>query len=190
MTKVCNERHVSCGSRLTNLATKLKWDAAHPMIRFKGWGCYILAFDDGDGAQLTRITHCATSAFVVVGAAHQFITSKSAKLINNHSDHDACFRIAALPDIPVINFFDGGNGPKSVAFYGGGTSQEFTKVCKQMERAIEAERCKPDDKVLTEVRKSAASANKAKSTAITATARAKAKVRSEGRAMRREVSLG
>jgi hypothetical protein len=35
MTKVCNERHVLCGSRLKELGTKLAWDAAAPMIKFK-----------------------------------------------------------------------------------------------------------------------------------------------------------
>ena len=160
------------------------------MVKFKKWGCYILTFSDDEDTKLLRIIHCATLARLEVGPSHQFITRKTAKLINNHSDHDAAFRIAALPDIPVINFFEGGVGPKSYAFFGGGTSQQFTKVCKDMERTIDAERCKPDDKVLKEVRQSAASASKAKSSAVTATARAKAKVRSEGRAMRREVYLG
>ena len=189
-TKVSNERHVLCGSRLKELKSQLEWAAEALMVKFKKWGCYILTFSDGEEAKLLRIVHCATSARGDVGASHQFITRKTAKLINNHSGHDACFRIPALPDIPAIIFFDGGVGPKSYPFVGGGTSQEFNKVCKQMERAIEQERCKPADKVLTEVRKSAAIANKAKPSAVIITARANAKVRSEGTAMRREVSLG
>ena len=59
-----------------------------------------------------------------------------------------------------------------------------------MGRTSEAEACKPDAGVLTEVRKSAASASKAKSSSVIVSARAKAKQRSDGKALGREVSLG
>ena len=116
-------------------------------------------------------------------------TLSSPGLINNHSDHEAAFKVVSMPDLPVINFFADGVGPKSYPFFGGGTSQDFIRLCKQMERTIEQEACKPDDVVMQDVKKSAVAAHKAKSSAITTAARAKAKARSEGRAPRREVSL-
>ena len=187
MTRMANERHVACGNRLSGLKGKLGWKAESPLVKFKNWGCYKLDFNKEN--QLSAVTHCATATVKKIGEAHRFITKENTRLINNHSDHDACLRMPVVPDIPVVDFFADKEGPKSYMHYGGGVSKDFNQACKVVEKAIEAEACRPNASILEEVRASNAAASSARSKAVTAKAREQAKLRSDSKRLRREITL-
>ena len=114
--KFAEARYELAGSRLANFKGHGGMSVMLAKLKFAGkTGCYTLVF--GEDGVLKSITHFS-GAQVEVHAKSGF--SRSHKLINNHSDHDAAFELpdSPIPPTKLATFFEKSeSGPFAVQVY-------------------------------------------------------------------------
>ena len=117
-TKFAEVRYEVVGSRLATFKSHGGMSVLLAKLKLAGrTGCYTLAFED-DGA-LKSITHFSGAE---VDVHEQSGFSRSHKLINNHSDHDAAFELpdSPIPPTKLCTFFEKSeSGPLGVQVFHG-----------------------------------------------------------------------
>ena len=104
------------GDQLPGFKAAVAFDPTTCVINFGRRGRYTPILDQVRGLVRGMIHNGSTQVTRKIDTTRYLIPA-TCKIVDNHSDRDAVFHMPPIPDVPIIDLWPEGSGPKAIPFY-------------------------------------------------------------------------